>query len=1788
MAEDCITVTFEDGNTWDYCWEDGMAEPNWSAEDVTSGLRKSRSPTARSWRICQYYVKGMSAICSHWVEDSDSAYGGKCDAGTGSETPSGYNNGLCDFLGRRHWCSHYSPSVPDNLDEYICVAPNMFLSGLSKDNNSVPISDIGGYNASEDDLTSPGRCDCYGMGRGARGCSIVGELVDEGGSDKIEKELNKLPPICEYYRPYQMSFGSHDNVFGDERLPLNYIIYNYMAEFQKCQWWDQDSGSTFNMNTGQVVLDDDEGFDGSGRIVTCICENALADPYNTRTAESESGDEHYMAHGGFLLENVWAKAGGHVCNGARPDCPCYTGKWNFLTEEKMFSGMPVTANQVFELRFWSYDWHTQEEYDAYFLQRPNTEDPETASIFTFTKWESLGTHPSDSIMIGKELSMCQPAPLNKKEFIPEKYIEVQSPIRYAPMQVEKGTRPVEDNYFTSLIRSPRYPSARPFLIIYPYQSDAGAFSEEVCVESADDGHNKYHHTVNDDEISVIGFTVRAKNVFCINQTYMEHRTNSFIFTNDKIKSTVLLPPAQRQEAFDAISTLVSMGMENEPEWISYASSDSQQGYFVMPPLKLKYGDNDLFMCVDFNDGTWEFSKVKVKNTWCGGVVHQTSYKHQFSGEDDGARNTQPIRISPPASIEATATPLGGSYSTSLEAVYTEVSADGACKYSYSIIENEIEEEKDIDKWCSVGNSSSVFAEIEDINLNYIFNWKLLSATMTPKEEYDSDGNPSVIRKDATEVEMEVIDIDQNSIIPNCCVLIPKNVNKDRVSFMNSEWSLKIKYSYETFDPTGQAPGKKIAGAGSGPNAIYKAPPVSIETTGHKALIEDIETGPIGVIAFFTNKSDRITSVMASRMYVCITDVRCRNVDIYYKYFTEGTENVLIPKSGFCIEVDGAEATGEVNRYAYHPACGDHELGYKWEGPMWYPFNACRGFDLYDVFTICNYCTASFQGPNNDAVVGALDYSEFFGIGDVIHRKDFRYCGPAEFYARGEVRGASACSCGCSFYYTGPLTDFEWKGVGKIKTRFTLIGYEGAHPPFGNDGCEVSEKYLSRDYVQHKDLYGVVRQEWMPVVMDHHSFYFSFNAFDGGNEREEHSFSGPSTTDPFIYVDQLSLFTLNNINEQMIQYDEEGLPTSDRRSFDELFKIHHEGNCSYPPPVLEPNHVIFYDFKDKDVAWAWQEKWRDVERIPTSESSGGDETVRFNSLGFILKYDKPRYVYGLYKDEHRLICGEGISTIKYTGPKVEDGELTVYPTISLDGGVPRPFEIIYDNYDSTQVIWKNNPDVGGSSGGDTSIYEKTTGGNWLHEEDHDTIFDDEASSSEDDDRCVVVALSFGEEVKKYYNRGIDVKIPRNRLTYLPMEEQEYELEKGSGEYVLYFDVEVTEELTPNSTLPVNFIWDKPVFITTGDVINESGFVITGLKISGLWGYSTVSDENMCWVKPGVRIGGTTVEGSPVGGIVNTQKEYPYFDNGLETYTINCNILPTPKDMIDDRLGGFTIELTGDYGMIIGIHSITLSISTKYKDSELFEEIDVWERKYLPSLFSKGNEQINLDGPGDHMSYHLDLWNAGVYYPFSNEVDPVEAADKMRSAYSNGRYMEDETLDISIGNLHDIEAEEQMKLYKEAYNLDSEDDSLTFQYVIPPTLSDYHSSRYHGAGTCSFIFERIQWEDHYLVKEFEQFDFWQPGGHFYQWSKDVTIEKCMVFGMAGMKVHSGSFNHYKHTGESSTVAADLFNAYYNVRPRAILAKYNRWIILTGEPPAGGGDLLTQANPYAVGLGPGAWTQ
>jgi hypothetical protein len=321
------------------------------------------------------------------------------------------------------------------------------------------------------------------------------------------------------------------------------------------------------------------------------------------------------------------------------------------------------------------------------------------------------------------------------------------------------------------------------------------------------------------------------------------------------------------------------------------------------------------------------------------------------------------------------------------------------------------------------------------------------------------------------------------------------------------------------------------------------------------------------------------------------------------------------------------------------------------------------------------------------------------------------------------------------------------------------------PPFGNDGREITERWLSQEHYSFWDLSGVKptpKSEYMPLVFDDEMLFTSFNAF---NEKGR---IGP--IDDCLHTTCMLNCILSNVISEKL--------TENRYRFEDLFRVMNHAWCMYPPPVGEgPGDSVTarrYSFKVEEVAWAWREYWKDIER--QSDTQYGDYGLPTTLFNFV-DFNRPEYYFDSEKTEHRLITDEGEIEIVFTAPILDEGSEEgdyKYPEISIRGGVPRKFEIIYDDYNSEQVEWMDEGGDGteGGSGGDEekSIYEQAMGNDWFHNV--NTIFDENASADKSDDRKIVLSKDelLG-DTYAWYNRGLIADIPKDRLTYLPYEEEE---------------------------------------------------------------------------------------------------------------------------------------------------------------------------------------------------------------------------------------------------------------------------------------------------------------------------------------------------------------------------------------------------------------------------------
>lgn len=1906
MAEEteirCESVEFEDGPTsgYTYCWEETVVQPLFDPDQVEMGLRQSVTSRARAWKTCQYFVKGMPAVCSYWVSSGEGEY--TCSYVTANTEegepavpdPSGFNEGNCDFLGRRIWCSGYSPS--EEAAEWTCIAPNPYISGLGKRATTgdglilrpVSRSEIYGFNELEEGSPGVGQCDCYGMGRGANGCALIGQLTPEEDADTVsnkqkEKALGELPVVCNYYRPYQMGFGAvkpqvvpldiqqraridytvaddpylqdvRDGLYLDERLPLTFHIYGLRARFQKCQWYNKDSGSSFIIRDGIIMFAEEEegisAFDDDGRLIYCTNPDSSPDPYRYL---AEDGTVAFSA--GLMSSNVIARCGCVVCNGAKPECPGYSGKWAFCTDEKMMGGMAVTAEQIMELRFWSADWEDQEQYTRYFLQNPNRSDPASSAIFTFDRWQNPAgiTDHSDNRILGKAIDLCVPVPYHYRDFGLDAVLEgvlLKENVTYAPPYTEIGTNTDDQRTFPSLVRWPEFMDSSPLEVIHPYRN-RDPFDPEFCVDYSDQNYVKKYYKLSGDSVSVIGYTVRNKRVYAINDSY------ALLLFNDDYYGVYEMPLDLRIEAYERIRNYVLQSRSSHIHDGKFVEGNSDAvGFFNLDPVKIDYNaTNYIFIFVDLGDGTWEFRKRKVDSEWCGGIINQREFKHTYpsttSENDPGYENSLPISFDPEATVKMEAVPMGGNYSAEMLSAFTR-EVPSILSTPYTMYDYHVRRvEKTVDyvslDWVSIGNSNKIFVEISEINLNYIHEWDVISAKLIPKMQEDEFGfeTEETIRPDAEEIELEKIDIEVSSLPPNACVLKP--VENVRVRFVPSEWELEVEYYYNEFtndEPSDEFP--VVFGAGQSAFHRYVETPYSMEQDSDNPYggpIISLTKGPVGLLANFKDFDGRIQSTFATKALTNVVSLRCRPLEIFYRYSATGKDFKLIPYTGFCTNADNDQATGEVVDIWEVPRCADHEFSpIKFQGPMWFPFSACQQFNLYDIFTGANFCTATYVGPSletasttdtNVPVISVGAYtSSLDGVQPLVYRRDYRYCGPYYYdtpMLENTRRGLAACSCGWGFrYYDASDSTVVFRGWSKLKgpvdkSWYALNGW--AMPPYGNESCNLVEKFISQDYTTHLVKYAAeTRSEWMPMVMDHSMFYFLFNAFDGQEVAHDYALGDNKGYAGLVYCNQMNLFTFDTLGETIVE--------DQRYRFDEIFEVRYEGNCSYPPPTIDKGGGLttntFYTFKDDTTVWAWPEYWREVDR--------GNNAFSFINIELI------PYVFDLYKEEHRMTPEEGDYELKF----IWDEEGTAYPGVQLGDGPIRYFKAVYgspndqgvyeystDNYGDEQVEWQDegaDGEIDGSSS-ENPYEQASTDTSWYHVDqgfEDRILFDSEYATSPSEagnqGREMVTEYDSlgGGEIKMYYNRGILVDIKKSDLDYIPQDhktgyfgilgtpipgetlETSFVFEFGDD----YPDQKIIasqerSEVAVRGFVGAGFTWGPTAGLTLSTYREEAaGFTFKALVINGFYGTFEDPRYNNSEYKvyrPGVsasktvrNIYGSQVSTSVRGWPGSAENALDPADVGIEgelrRYQIYIEVPTGPIELVKHQAYNMVFTFDWPEDSFIAIESMELVYSEMETGAE---PIKIWERKYITSS-STNLSTPNLDGTEDLLKYNFDLNNSGQYFRFRRTYQPnneIQTFNKLRGAFCGPYYPTDESVPISYDTVKDVEKDEQKRQYLDSYTYDNQGDVTNYSFNIPPDLYgqlNYWSMPFYAAAGLTVIAEKLRWEDHYLTKRFKQYDFWRPGGHKYRWDQNVRIEKCTLFTSPEV-VYDGYFEHIDHVGIGNPLSApheavDPINSYYSLRFYTQVAKYDRFLLLSGgQTEAAGGDLVSAANIYNPGL-------
>jgi hypothetical protein len=832
--------------------------------------------------------------------------------------------------------------------------------------------------------------------------------------------------------------------------------------------------------------------------------------------------------------------------------------------------------------------------------------------------------------------------------------------------------------------------------------------------------------------------------------------------------------------------------------------------------------------------------------------------------------------------------------------------------------------------------------------------------------------------------------------------------------------------------------------------------------------------------------------MATKALVEIPRVFSRSVEINYSWGSSGREFRLEPAYGFTYYKKAPTEIGPIIQ-GKAPLCGDHSLTVLLQiGPMWYPFSSCVNADAYDIWTPTHYCTMFHEG---------------------VPRNDYRGCGPDSYlpliFGDGNI---AACASDYLYGYAemGPSFFTGYANVVPSVNSTYYAAMEWALPPFGNSSREYVERFFSTDNIDYVSSTGggmVFTYGWMPKVIDNSDFNMTFNSTGYG-----------ANSGNFSEVSQM------NFIKKIAADDNDLSETIDytRRRFDDVFDIRKEPRVAYPPPAVEDDVYstpfrCFYSFKEIDgdlsIIWAWQEKWMDLERATSGEP------LEFLSLFY------PNYQFDMYKKEHRIIPEEGSHVITYTGPTIEDGELKKYPSVRIDAGVERFFEIRYSDYDSSEVDWMDSDSSGEVSPDDPepSFYSKTQGADWLDY--GNALYDSgsisfsalegEALTDALEDSGNVIKLSYDKltEIwnRKFYLRGLSSIITKDRLCFLPIDYLEWEcddVELSTTDYSLgsIIDKQVVYRfvmIDKGCPSKITFYGNKGVGFVKEDGLNKM------VKI--------------CIPSIVVSVGEDDVE---VGNRTSRlPSKFEERSRQSVSYSIDLDLNVYPDRMID-QVEEITVTVTPVEGYSFHLTTMPTFEKAVYKDKAT-ETVCVWERKYITSVGPTGD--FNPNGSDRKIVPRFGFENGGIYWPiWGSDAGKLNARDKMRSVVGGNYY--DSAVSLSRTNILSKEEEYQKEIYDTAYNMDNGDYKI-YNHIIPPALNDFFNGLgIYVSGYLSSVFicnvNKFAWKNLSITLDYQSIEKWQPKGHVFKWPDYVIGIKCYEIG-GTWPIFKATFRHM-HTG------------------------------------------------------------
>lgn len=1388
---------------------------------------------------CQYWNTNEPPVCKHWdVSNTVCIYAFSLDDDEEKRAAAQYAP-YCNLLGTKVLCQQYE-SVDDSSQSR-CILPdparhvcNRFTgkkwvtstetksdaTETSYEIKAWSFDDINGYN--------DGQCDGFGTST-----------------------------TCSGYSPYHMGFGVLEPSTGGDyyskisdlgqKLPINFVIYNIRAELSRCFWWKGDDPGIFTVNTdGKVELISDW---------SCSFGDAT------------------RKYSEFTLDD------GPPCNGCKPECPHYTGVcWKYCVDEKMETGDPVLAEQIHELRYYHREatW-TVDAIESIFIDEgvifawggKRTITEHALSTEEESKFLSTSTLKGDiSTVIGPDNTIQSyeiPAVVTKMTSFDKLTIDTKNEV------MTEGTsliKKVKD--FPTLIR--HIQSLPLFPII------KNRFSLPRNSPQPDLGYFEVPNLLSSDSLLVYGKSFYNAPTKAINLSdkdvhdlipWIVYELENIGEIEGYIDASNLNNFSEFMLSFKAALAAIETLMPDKIK--SNSLPDDELTFIIDTPL---LGPSNTFDSSNENtilvwqevDGEIAFSKVRFIKRVVGGMLIQTTY--ELLGDNKPTKTPNDYEYGSNANVnengtisfkylpfisEGIASEVSHLYNDSiLQNPVTEVFFKGFKQYKY-VAEKYFLEDNQI---VLLGSSSHMLLDLDHPGLNNLFkpfefDKILIEYTV---ENPDEDTEEKTITK---ECEMEAVHHGSEGLIgPQQLIIKAKDI-KDFSAFCLDSAVVVIenltfwdRRSYGD-DPKDYDFFKREEESGDYFTTLDVGDCKKIGSDAVNVTFDIFNFGDAMTPSIvITNCEGKPFTLYKTKTIHSVKQPECPDVEIFYNWKADYIKYQNSPVCTCCgpwKEINPVPTTKQ-----WMPYCGDHfQNALQKKGPMWWPYNACLEWDTYEQLTNLNNFSVDviglYQLKTKDAETGKAAW--------VHGSHDMRMQGPHRFY--GDVglgcNPLRPCSCHMRSYNYHKKGDNVFTGYAKIRGGIPTSQLEVwqqlncVMPKFGNAPRPLLRTYRSLDHIPYLNSTGTdTLWRLMPATM-------MFNKADI-TDTDDRMWDWKCSSAGNDVVNPLGFFLARDFDNVTIN------ETTDKKSrfrHGEVFRCKATIDIAYQHSVGkysrdmgEETLIPWYEFKqyplgdsNEFIQWAWQEKWKDLERFPNKKevleafmdsyiTNGGKHYAKGPFIGptlpltgtfLMLDISYPSYLYDYRLKEFRQVAEEGDYLIRFIAPEKNPytGEYEDYPYFELVysdayGSQPGP-----KRYIDWEGEWRPDP-VYDDCIGDANKYRKTIN-NQINEfvwSDEVTLFDhtytpmaDTAAEDKDQD-CQTYYLEDGippKTIKLHtlFHRGLNVTINKDKFggalplrTELVHQVKNYNL---FGEDTGFKAVCMKDDTTSNK-VPLGFFFD----------------------------------------------------------------------------------------------------------------------------------------------------------------------------------------------------------------------------------------------------------------------------------------------------------------------------------------------------------------------------------------------